>query len=240
VESATRTAVRVALDDLKGYLAVFVADARGNGPIPAGVPSSGRSSRRGSVAVHDADIAALVGVVLDEWHVFSSRLSPLVRIYLREVKEVRNLWAHERPFSEEEATRAVATIRLVGVAIGRPTATAGATKVPIDVVATNDEPSSVLRQPQVPTPTAIGRTGRSGAAVQRDSRGVVTNAAELTAADLAMERVLCPACGVKVFEKWPGGWDAHAASSRACRADLGATEAERKAEFKRRFREQFR
>lgn len=48
----------------------------------------------------------------------------------------------------------------------------------------------------------------------------------------------CPACGAKRFKRWPFGWDAHAA--HAC-TGLSATDpAERKREFKKRFRHLFR
>ncbi|MFL5495383.1 MAG: hypothetical protein ACJ8DC_13450 [Gemmatimonadales bacterium] len=57
------------------------------------------------------------------------------------------------------------------------------------------------------------------------------NAAVLSAAEVAHERVLCPACMYKVFEKWPEGWDAHAA--HRCDGVNPGTPEERKAEFKR-------
>ena len=67
--------------------------------------------------------------------------------------------------------------------------------------------------------------------VQRGSDGTILNAAVLSASELAHERVLCPACMLKVFEKWPEGWDAHAAH-RCEGVNLGTPE-ERKAEFRR-------
>lgn len=42
--------------------------------------------------------------------------------------------------------------------------------------------------------------------------GVILNAAVLTVDAVAHKRVLCPACGQKVFQVWPEGWDAHAAT----------------------------
>ncbi|MBK7350045.1 MAG: hypothetical protein KA180_03720 [Gemmatimonadales bacterium] len=72
-----------------------------------------------------------------------------------------------------------------------------------------------------------------GATVERRPDGTITNAASLTADHLTHQRVLCPACGEKVFVRWPEGWDAHAA--HRC-AGLTAEGPElRKAEFKRRF-----
>jgi hypothetical protein len=40
----------------------------------------------------------------------------------------------------------------------------------------------------------------------------ILNAAVLRADDVAGKHVLCPACGLKVLKKWPGGWDGHAAT----------------------------
>jgi len=52
--------------------------------------------------------------------------------------------------------------------------------------------------------------------------GTILNAAVLRVGDVSKKRVLCPACGQKVFEMWPEGWDAHAATK--C-AGLTATDA---------------
>ncbi len=72
----------------------------------------------------------------------------------------------------------------------------------------------------------------------RDSEGTILNAAFLTVNQVARRKVLCPACGEKVFEMWPEGWDAHAA--HRC-AGLESQEKEiRKAEFKFSFRHLFR
>ena len=65
--------------------------------------------------------------------------------------------------------------------------------------------------------------------VQRGSDGTILNAAVLSPSQLTHERVLCPACMLEVFEKWPEGWDAHAAH-RCEGVNLGTPE-ERKAEF---------
>lgn len=67
--------------------------------------------------------------------------------------------------------------------------------------------------------------------VQRGSDGTILNAAVLSASELAHERVLCPACMLEVFEKWPEGWDAHAAH-RCEGVNIGTPE-ERKGEFRR-------
>lgn len=64
------------------------------------------------------------------------------------------------------------------------------------------------------------------------------NPLELTVDEIVHERVICPGCEVKVFEMWPEGWDAHAASR--CNGMTGSTPEERKAEFKMRFGRLFR
>ena len=66
--------------------------------------------------------------------------------------------------------------------------------------------------------------------VQRGSDGTILNAAVLSDSEVAHERVLCPACMLKVFEKWPEGWDAHAA--HRCEGVNQGTSEERKAEFR--------
>lgn len=72
----------------------------------------------------------------------------------------------------------------------------------------------------------------------RTSDGVITNGADLSAADVAHKKVICPACGVFVFQMWPEGWDAHAA--HRC-AGLCATPVDdRKREFRSRFSHLFR
>ena len=56
------------------------------------------------------------------------------------------------------------------------------------------------------------------------------NAAVLTVGQVAHRRVLCPACMEKEFERWPEGWDAHAA--HRCKGLESETPQSRKAEFK--------
>jgi len=69
--------------------------------------------------------------------------------------------------------------------------------------------------------------------IERDSNGVISNAATLPARVIVNQRVRCPACDRKVFKSWPEGWEAHA--ELAC-AGIGAqTSVGRKAEFKLRF-----
>jgi hypothetical protein len=66
--------------------------------------------------------------------------------------------------------------------------------------------------------------------VQLGSDGTILNAAVLTDKEVAHQRVLCPACMDMVFDKWPEGWDAHAA--HRCKGVDSASPEERKAEFR--------
>jgi hypothetical protein len=79
--------------------------------------------------------------------------------------------------------------------------------------------------------------GLDGRAIRRPD-GAITNAMELTAADLVHQKVICPACEAFVFRMWPEGWDAHAAFR--CSGLETLTPTERKREFRRRFGSLFR
>ena len=72
---------------------------------------------------------------------------------------------------------------------------------------------------------------------RRDVSGAITNADQLTADDVAHQRVICPGCREKVFAMWPEGWDAHAAFR--CGGVRGTRE-QRKTEFRRRLAHLFR
>lgn len=72
---------------------------------------------------------------------------------------------------------------------------------------------------------------RMAATIERSADGSISNALELTVDQVVYQRVDCPFCKDKVFEKWPEGWDAHAAHK--CNGVSGATKCERKEEFKR-------
>jgi Holliday junction resolvase RusA-like endonuclease len=68
---------------------------------------------------------------------------------------------------------------------------------------------------------------------ERRQDGAIVNAKELSASDLVHRQVVCPCCGKFVFQKWPEGWDAHAA--RKCPGVSATNEKERKQEFKLRY-----
>lgn len=71
-----------------------------------------------------------------------------------------------------------------------------------------------------------------------DAAGVIVNAEELSVGQVVGKRVRCPACRMLVFQSWPEGWDAHAATR--CRGVGGASPEARKSEFKRRYAQLFR
>ncbi|HEV2642726.1 MAG TPA: Swt1 family HEPN domain-containing protein [Candidatus Elarobacter sp.] len=224
MDSETRTAIRQALDTLKPYLAAYVGQrlARTNG------------------ASERADVQALLSAMIGNWdEVFARELPTTVRHYVFELKDVRNRWAHEEEFSTDDAHRAVDTARMVAKAIGAPTtALESLTARPVA-----ERPRAVPARAALPVQA---RTNARHAAPERHvampsrrgADGVILNAAALTAADVALQRVLCPACEDKVFVSWPEGWDAHAA--HACSGVGGATVAERKTAFRTRFAHLFR
>ena len=108
MESDGRATVRRALDALKPYLAIYVAQALADAP-------RGHAPER-------QDMQALLGAMLEHWDgVFARRLPTTVRHYVFELKDVRNRWAHEEPFTDEEVRRAVDTARILAKAIGAPT-----------------------------------------------------------------------------------------------------------------------
>ena len=74
--------------------------------------------------------------------------------------------------------------------------------------------------------------------VERNSEGVIINARQLTSQDVVHNRVMCPSCDNKVFEKWPFGWDAHVAFR--CQGIKDGREEQPKADFKQQFSYLFR
>jgi uncharacterized protein (DUF433 family) len=71
-----------------------------------------------------------------------------------------------------------------------------------------------------------------------DADGVIINAEELSVGQVVGKRVRCPACRMLIFQSWPEGWDAHAATR--CRGVDGGSPEGRKTEFKRRYGQLFR
>jgi len=58
--------------------------------------------------IPNLDAHALLGVIWDEWHqVFKNTLGPSERSLVSELRDVRNHWAHQKPFSTDDAYRAL-------------------------------------------------------------------------------------------------------------------------------------
>jgi hypothetical protein len=99
-----RDAIRQGLDALKPYLAAFVSQHARGGARHAG-----------------NDTAALLKTLIDEWNgTFQSCLPPVARSYVHELRDIRNRWAHEASFTEDETARAIDTMRQLAALIGAP------------------------------------------------------------------------------------------------------------------------
>jgi hypothetical protein len=130
--------------------------------------------------------------MLDNWDLaFAPSLSATVRHYVFELKDIRNRWAHEEEFSDDEAHRAADTARLVAQSIGAPSQVISNLRKlmqrsaeSVEARATPDTPARP--RSRNPAPSVVPRL---------DAHGVIVNANELTAADVSLQRVLCPGCG---------------------------------------------
>lgn len=71
----------------------------------------------------DMDVAALLKVMSQSWNeVFWSALGPVERGLVSELRAVRDNWAHQKPFSDENAYRALDSICRLLTAINSPQA----------------------------------------------------------------------------------------------------------------------
>lgn len=114
MESPERAAVRDALAILQPYLEAYVASIVGEAKLKVAKVGPPRS---GAVV----DVSELVNQIVRRWDdLFAHHLPRGTRSYLYELRDIRNRWAHEEPFSTEDVERAFSTIRLVGRAIGAP------------------------------------------------------------------------------------------------------------------------
>lgn len=67
----------------------------------------------------DFDLAALLSTITSNWQsVFRHKLSPMDRSLVGELRETRNRWAHQEPFSDDDAVRALDTTQRLLRAIG--------------------------------------------------------------------------------------------------------------------------
>jgi len=232
-EPPTNARVRRALNVLKPVLDAFVQQTL------RAIP--------GSRVQRDGDLQALLRTILDnQGAFFSGRPGEALKHHIHLLRGARNWNAHDVVLDEREARQIIETVAIVAERIG-------ASREVIDAVDALNAPapaSSISKAGPLPSagnPTPVTSAGAaaapqasrtSRAELRRDAAGVVLNAEELTADDVAMQRVLCPGCGTKVFEEWSAGWDQHAAYR--CSGMQADTHEERKVEFRRRFGHLFR
>jgi hypothetical protein len=232
-EPANNARVRRALGLVKPHLEAYVRQTL------AAVP--------GARVSPTSDVQELLKTMLSHpVHFFAGPTGTTLKNCVHVIREARNRSAHEQPFSDREARHAIDAVGILAESIGAPTSVISS----LDAL---DTPASSGPQTERPVSSPLSssmkapkqRGGVDGSAqksdrVRRGDGGEILNAEELTADDVAMQRVLCPACRHKVFEEWPGGWDAHAGSPTAC-TGLAAVGAEaRKEEFRNRFGQLFR
>ena len=242
MDSPTRLRVQSALDALTPFLATFVEQRV--------------SAARGANRSGRADMQASLRTMTEQWdRAFAEVLPKSVRHYVKELSDVRARWANEAPFPDGDARRAIEATIAVAEAIGAPATLLATLRELATPEATAPKPAPATRKPATrkaaapklaaakagaPRPAAsrADPNAPESPAIRRDVNGVIVNAAELTADDVALQRVLCPACERKVFKSWPLGWDAHAA--HPCPGVAMGNDAERKAEYRRRYKHLFR
>jgi predicted AAA+ superfamily ATPase len=67
------------------------------------------------------DIQALLVILWENWNaVFENPLGRIARSYVSEIREVRNKWAHQQPFTADDAFRAIDTMARLLEMIGAP------------------------------------------------------------------------------------------------------------------------
>jgi len=67
---------------------------------------------------NDWDTQAILAIMWNNWNrVFGNTLGKIERNYISELQEVRNKWAHQRPFNNENTFRALGTMEQLLVAI---------------------------------------------------------------------------------------------------------------------------
>ncbi len=114
MDSAERIAVQKGLDQLRPYLAAFVEQALGS-------PQGGQTSSKSRDLRSRSDVYALLKVIKEQWQpVFRSLLPTAARSYVFELLDIRNRWAHQEPFSPEDAGRALDTIQQMARVIAAP------------------------------------------------------------------------------------------------------------------------
>ncbi|WP_025411321.1 hypothetical protein [Gemmatirosa kalamazoonensis] len=228
--------MRRALNLLKPVLDAFIRQKL------AGVP--------GARVPRDADLQGLLRAMLDNRGTFfSGRSGEALKHNVNLLRGARNWNAHDVVLDEREARQVIETVAIVAERIGAPHEVIAATdalNAPPQALSVPPAAPSGARVPPPSPPPGTAAAGAGGSSdrrpprvqPRRDAAGVIVNADELTADEVALQRVLCPGCREKVFEEWSAGWDAHAA--HRCAGMTADTTEERKSEFRRRFGHLFR
>src|SRR5579884_2845094 len=110
--ASNRDRVRKGLDALRDGLTPFVEREMKrvygkdwHTQAQAGLPGIARQVQ-GQMPL--LDTSRLLNIVLDHWQpVFKDKLSPFERGVIHELRNARNLWAHEQPISTDDAYRAL-------------------------------------------------------------------------------------------------------------------------------------
>jgi len=112
---SNRDRIRKGLDELNGGLVPFVErelKAKLGGYWAEDVTGRSRSIRRNEDGSIHWDTQALLKAMVDNWQgVFRYVLGHVERSYVGELFEVRNRWAHEKPFTSDDVYRALDTMQ---------------------------------------------------------------------------------------------------------------------------------
>jgi hypothetical protein len=104
----TRTIVRAGLDELKPHLRSYLERE-----LKRAYGEAYAAHERKLVRNGDPDVQALLSAMADHWdRVFSKKLRYVDWGRLHELKQARNLWAHEQPISLDQAYRSLDTMEL--------------------------------------------------------------------------------------------------------------------------------
>lgn len=118
-----------ALDLLRDGLRPFVerelkaAGRLPEAPVPAAKPKGhgAKAAKPAEPAIDLDDVHVLLATVWDAWHsVFSRVLGESERTLVKELRDVRNRWAHQRAFSTDDAYRALDSAARLLTAISAP------------------------------------------------------------------------------------------------------------------------
>lgn len=198
-EPPNNARVRRALNLLKPHLDAYVRQTL------AGVPGARVSST--------ADGQELFKIMrANPVHFFSGRSGTTVSNCVKLLLDARNRNAHDHPFSDREARHAIDAVGILAEAIGAPREIIDALDALNAPIASAIEPQQRPIVPAAPTvraPTPAESRSATPARPERVKRGAddeIINAPELTADEVAMQRVRCPACEAHVFQEWSAGW----------------------------------